>query len=183
MGELRFEKYRPHASGKPLPRWDLFDVCVDLAAKSWQGSSETGTTLSHESIQAFLRDIHEAAARIGALDLNLLYVNDQAVAFEYGYSWQGYKYSLRFGYDSDACSSGIGNLMWLETIKASIERGDHTFDMGPGSLDYKKYYYTRTSDCRTLDFFRASSLQAQMISIKNQLSNWWSPADSFQATS
>ena len=182
LGTLRYEKYRPTASQNESPRWDLYDICENLAAKSWQGSSESGTTLSHASIRAFLRDSHEAAAGAGGLDLNLLYLNEQPVAFEYGYWWQGYKYSLRFGYDDSLCKVGVGNLMWLETIKESIALGDHTFDMGPGSLDYKKYYLTRTCDCKTLDHYRSTAPKAQMISMKNQFSTWWSTTANVPAT-
>lgn len=160
LGTLRYEKYRPTASDNTSPRWDLYDSCEALAAKSWQGSSESGTTLSHQDIRPFLRNVHEVAAKAGGLDLNLLYLNEHPVAFEYGYWYCGYKYSLRFGYDDKLCKAGVGNLMWLETIKASIERGDHTFDMGPGSLDYKKYFLTHICDCKTLDHYRSGASKA-----------------------
>ena len=178
MGTLRFEKYRPLGEhvGQADPRWDLYDACENLAARSWQGASESGTTLSHETIRPFLRDVHQAAVTLGAADLNLMYLNDTAVAFEYGYWWQGYKYSLRFGYDSDLCQAGVGNLMWLETIKASLVAGDHTFDMGPGSLEYKRYFLTRTCECQTLDHYRRFAPKAQMIAMKQSLTQWWSDA-------
>lgn len=177
LGTVRYEKFRPDAGPNASARWDLYDCCERLAAKSWQGSSEDGTTLSHQSIRPFLRDVHEVAARMGAVDLNLLYVNDEAVAFEYGYWWCGYKNSLRFGYDSEVSQSGLGNLMWIETIRASIEWGDHTFDMGPGSLEYKKYFMTHSVEMRTLDHYRAFAPRAQAIAWKHQLSDWWSSAN------
>jgi len=178
IGTLRYQKYRPATdeSCETDPRWDLYDACENLAARSWQGGSLTGTTLSHQSIRPFLRDVHQASAAIGAADVNLLYLNDTPVAFEYGYWWQGYKYSLRFGYDREASQAGIGNLMWLETIKASIAAGDHTFDMGPGSLEYKQYYMTRTCDCLTLDHYRKLAPKAQAIALKHVIKSWWPSA-------
>ncbi len=171
-GSLRYLKHRPRGESHDDadPRWDLYDTCEQLAARSWQGSSDSGTTLSHSSIRPYLRDAHAAAVRIGAADLNLLYLDDQPIAFEYGYWWQGYKYSLRFGFDSGLSQSGVGNLMWLETIKASIEANDHTFDMGPGSLDYKRHYYTRLCDCQTIDHYRRFAPKAQAIALKNLIS-------------
>ncbi|WP_164102106.1 GNAT family N-acetyltransferase [Candidatus Laterigemmans baculatus] len=170
-GEMRYEKFRPRhdPTATSDPRWDLYDACEEIASRSWQGSSSTGTTLSHASVRPFLRDVHRAAAALGAVDLNLLYLDDQPVAFEYGYWWQGYKTSLRFGYDQSASKSGIGNLLWIEAIQASIDAGDHTFDMGPGSLEYKTQYLTRTCDCETLDYFRPLAPKAQLIALKQVL--------------
>ncbi len=178
-GTLRFEKYRATEENGWAPRWELWDFCVELAARSWQGSSQTGTTLSHPEIKTFLRDVHGVAANLGAIDVNLMYLNDEPVAFEYGYCWHGYKYALRFGYDASCCNAGIGNVMWLESIKASIEAGDHTFDMGPGSLEYKRHYCTHMHDCLTLDHFSKSSTRAQLIALKHDFSSWWSSASPF----
>ena len=165
-GSVRYVKYRPQGEsvGDDDPRWDLYDTCEQLAARSWQGSSDSGTTLSHEAIRPYLRDAHAAAVRLGAADLNLMYLNDQPVAFEYGYWWQGYKYSFAVWVQTaNSVNRASANLMWLETIKASIESGDHTFDMGPGSLDYKRYYYTRLNQCQTLDHYRRFAPKAQAI--------------------
>ena len=173
-GELRYEKFRPPSDSTEHsdPRWDLYELCEQLAARSWQGASDTGTTLSHQSVRPFLRDVHQAATVLGAADLNLLYLNEQPVAFEYGYCWQGCKFSLRFGYDQQASRSGIGNLLWMETINASIAAGDHTFDMGPGSLDYKRFYLTRICDCETLDHYRPFAPKAQAIALKHLVRSW-----------
>ena len=43
------------AWGDGDPNWPLYDTCESLATRSWQGSSTTGTTLSHEAVQPFLR--------------------------------------------------------------------------------------------------------------------------------
>ena len=177
LGTLRYEKWRPNASDADPVRWDLYRKCETLASQSWQGSSVTGTTLSHESVCEFLRDVHVAAAKSGAVDLNLMYLNEQPVAFEYGYWWNGYKDSLRFGYNGDVCRKGLGNLMWLETIRASIEAGDHTFDMGPGSLDYKRFFMSRSVELKTIDYFRTTAPRAQAIAWKHRLSAWYSSAN------
>ena len=76
QGHVGYLRYRPlgEAKGDGDPRWDLYDACEGLARRSWQGTSTTGTTLSHESIRPYLRETHAAAARVGALDLNLLLI-------------------------------------------------------------------------------------------------------------
>ncbi len=59
-GAVEFSRWRPSGAGvgDGEPNWPLYDTCEQLAARSWQGSSTTGTTLSHEAIRPFLRDAH-----------------------------------------------------------------------------------------------------------------------------
>jgi len=81
-GELNYIRYRPEGDrcGDGDPRWDLYDACERLARRSWQGSAADGTTLSHDSVRAYLRDAHAAAAAAGGVDLNLLLSDGQLAA-------------------------------------------------------------------------------------------------------
>jgi hypothetical protein len=97
MGTVKHIRYRPLGSayGEDDPRWDLYSQCEDIALRSWQGDSTSGTTITHQSIRAFLRDAHESAVRAGGVDVNLLYVTEVPVAFNYGYHYQGQLFGLR----------------------------------------------------------------------------------------
>ena len=55
---IKYVRYRPRGSacGDDDPRWDLYADCCELAQRSWQGSSETGTTLSHTKVRDFFRE-------------------------------------------------------------------------------------------------------------------------------
>ncbi|HEY2881718.1 MAG TPA: hypothetical protein VGJ15_04780, partial [Pirellulales bacterium] len=62
IGAVEHVRYRPAGaasgasdggssnSNQSDPRWDLFDICVTIADRSWQGNSTTGTTMSHETV-------------------------------------------------------------------------------------------------------------------------------------
>ncbi len=110
QGEVSYVRYRPlgrpHDDGSP--RWDLYDACEELARRSWQGEATNGTTLSHEAVRGFLREMHEAAAAAGAVDLNLLLIDGAPAAFVYGYHYRGYVYGLRRGYDAERVAAGGG---------------------------------------------------------------------------
>ncbi len=101
LGPVEYVRYRPRgaAFGESDARWDLYDTCVKLAARGWQGSRTDGTTLSHPQVREYLRSAHETAVRFGAADINLLYVAGEAVAFAYNYAYRGHVYGLRAGYD------------------------------------------------------------------------------------
>ena len=119
------------AAGDDDPRWDLYDACVRLAERSWQGSSTTGTTLSHAAVQDYLRAAHATATAAGAVDLNLLFLNDRPVAFAYNYHYLGWVYGVRSGFDSSAAQDGAGNVLMGKMIEDSFRPRRPTDRPGP----------------------------------------------------
>lgn len=167
-GEVSYLRHRPQGEvhGEAEPRWDLYETCEDLARRSWQGSSSTGTTLSHESIRPFLRDVHAAATRAGAVDLNLLLLDGHPLAFLYNYCWRGSVYGLRAGYDRQLSRQGAGNLLYIRTIRDSIERGDRFYDMGMGSLSIKRHFVTRVLPVFRYSHYPLSVPRTQVLRLK-----------------
>ena len=143
-GTVRHVRYRPTggAAGQDDPRWDLFDQCVQLAQRSWQGSCPTGTTLCHASVEPFLRDCHAIAAARGNLDLNLLLVDERPVAFAYNYCQAGWVSGLRMGFDAEFAACGPGTVLQAMILEDSFRRGDRVFDLGAGSLACKESWRT-----------------------------------------
>ncbi|MBX7168925.1 MAG: GNAT family N-acetyltransferase [Pirellulales bacterium] len=172
-GELTFVRYRPEstAAGGGDPRWDLYETCEQLAAASWQGASIDGTTLSHGESREYLRDMHLTAAHVGALDLNLLYVGGRPAAFLYGYHYAGNVFALRVGYDASVAQHGAGKLLMARVIEDSFQRGDHTLDLGPGSLEYKRHWQTRLAESHSYCHF-AVTAKAQVLRLKRAAVQW-----------
>src|SRR5487761_702804 len=108
------------------PRWDLIEACLQVARKSWQAGVDKGTTLSHGSVESYLRDGREAAARAGGLDLNLLLLDGRPAAFAYNYHYRGHTYGLRMGYDATVSRDGAGTVLMRRMLADGFERGDHT---------------------------------------------------------
>ncbi|QDT98874.1 GNAT family N-acetyltransferase [Gimesia aquarii] len=174
-GEIEFMRYRPRGEnfGESDPRWDLYEVCEEIARKSWQGDSTTGTTLSHENVAQYFRDTHESATRFGAADLNLLYVSGQPAAFNYNYVFQGLVFSLRMGFDPSVSNKGLGRLLMGRMLRNSMERGDRIYDIGPGSLDAKKYWYTSVENSYRYVHYSSVSKIAKVLQISNRIANWY----------
>ena len=170
-GRVELVRYRPAGAtwGDDDPRWDLFDACVNLASRSWQAHQDHGTTLSHESVYGFLRDVHEAAVKLGCLDLNLLTVDDQPVAFAYNYVCEGRVFGLRTGYDPDWADASPGNVLKFWMIRDSFERKDEEFDLGPGSLASKEAWATGFVESYRYTYFSPRSPRAQLLRWKR----WW----------
>lgn len=145
QGKISFVHCRPAslADGDGSPHWDLYDACEEIARRSWQNSSTSGTTLTHESVRPFFREMHEAASAAGAADINLLLIDDQPVAFMYGYHYRGYVCGLRRGFDANRAKQGVGTVLLADSLRESFARGDRVYDMGIGSLESKRHFQTR----------------------------------------
>jgi CelD/BcsL family acetyltransferase involved in cellulose biosynthesis len=178
-GEVEHVRYRPEgeARGDGDPRWDLYDACLQLARKSWQGSSSNGTTLCHPSVEPFLRDTHAVAARTGSLDLNLLLVDGSPAAFAYNYQYRGSVFGLRVGFDPRLSSYGPGTVLQQRVLEDSFQRGDHCYDMGVGSLDYKRHWQTSQLSSYRYTHYPAIAPRAQLLRLKRWLQNRFHTAD------
>lgn len=173
-GEVRYERYRPTgAADDNRPHWDLFDECQRLASLSWQGSSTTGTTLTHEPVRLFIRDVHEVAARVGCLDTNLLFLNDRPLAFAYNYHFQGSVFGLRIGFDPQMHAFSPGNVMYTLAIEDSFARGDYLYDLGPGSLVPKRHLVTSVESILQYSYYRSLDIKAQLIKLNRRFQAWW----------
>ena len=170
-GEVTYIRYRPDGSryGDDDPRWDLYNACESIARRSWQGATDDGTTLSHESVRDYLRDAHETAAAAGGLDLNLLLLDGHPAAFAYNYHYRGSVYGLRTGFDSAVTTEGSGNVLLRRMIEDSFERGDHLIDLGPGSLEAKRQWATRVQTSYHNPHYAPLKVKAQALRLKRWL--------------
>lgn len=173
-GRYEFVRYRPSsaAEGEGDPRWDMYGECERLAASSWQGSSTSGTTLTHATVGGFLRDVHAAAARAGCLDVNLLTVDGRTAAFVYNYVYQGYVSSLRLGFDPQFRQYGVGTVLMGYLLRDSFERGDRLFDFLPGSLDAKRRWQTALAKSYRYAYCRPGVGRIQFLAMKRWLDDW-----------
>ncbi len=163
-------RYRPSGqAGDNSPCWDLYDACEELARRSWQATASDGTTLSHESVRGFLRDMHETAAAAGTVDLNLLLLDNVPVAFIYGYHYRGYVYGLRRGYDGDRSRAGAGNVLLAHALRDSFARGDRVYDMGVGSYESKRHFQTRLIPIFRYSHYSPEAPRTQLLRLKR----WW----------
>lgn len=164
-GEVSYVRHRPAgaAGGDSDPRWDLYDACEQIAARSWQGSSTTGTTISHDSIRGYLRAAHAAATSFGGVDVNLLLLGGWPAAFANNYHFAGYVYGLRAGFDPGVCPAGAGGVLMRLMIEDSCARGDRVIDLGPGSLESKRQWRTRIATAWRYTHYSALSPRAQLL--------------------
>ncbi|MCS7305504.1 MAG: GNAT family N-acetyltransferase [Thermoguttaceae bacterium] len=170
LGPVEYLRYRPlgHWAGQSDPRWDLYETCYQISQRSWQAGSQTGTTLCHPEVQEFLRQVHKAAAELGAVDINILYVRGQPAAFLYNYYWHGYVYGLRRGFDPWIASQGAGNVLLAWAIRDSFLRNDVLYDLGVGYLETKQPWMTRLVPIHRYSYIPSGRLRMVFIRWKRR---------------
>jgi CelD/BcsL family acetyltransferase involved in cellulose biosynthesis len=173
LGKVVFERFRPTPSTGDDPRLDLYETCVALAAESWQGSSETGTTLSHASVAPFLRQVHVLATRLGMLDLNLLRIDGRPAAFAYNYCWDGNLLGVRAGYAPRFASAGVGHVLTAAMLRDSFARGDRVLDLGPLYFAAKQPWTTRVAPIHRLTHYPLAHPLVQVLRVKHWLCDAW----------
>ena len=173
-GEVRYVRYRSgDTAGQPTePRWDLYEICLAIAGRSWQSTANDGTTLSHEAVRDFLQDAHRAAAARGAIDVNLLYLNDAAAAFAYNYCHQGWVYGLRMGFDARLSRDGAGSVLLARMIEDSFRRGDRLIDLGAEYLEAKRFWLTSLRWSHRATHFSPTAPRAQVLRLKHWMQDW-----------
>jgi CelD/BcsL family acetyltransferase involved in cellulose biosynthesis len=165
QGKVEYLRCRPESlrQGDGDPHWDLYEACEAVARSSWQAAATDGTTLSHETVRAFLREIHALAAAAGAADMNLLMLDGRPAAFIYGYHYRGCAYGLRRGFDDRSSRTGLGTVLLWNTLKDSARRGDWMYDMGIGSPQSKRHFQNRVIPIFRLSHFPSSVLRTQFL--------------------
>ena len=112
------------------------------------------------------------AAKAGALDLNLLLIDGRPVAFNYAYQYAGYVFGLRTGFDAQLAPHGAGSVLQARMIEDCFVRGDHTYDLGPGYLDCKRYWQTHTRSSDRYTHFPRHLPRAQIARAKRSVERW-----------
>ena len=165
QGKAELVRYRSEGDrgGKVDPRWDLYDTCVALARRSWQGESGDKTNLCHARYEEFFREAHWSAAGIGAANLCLLYVNDEPAAFTYNYQWRGAVYGLRRGFDPRFKLLRPGLVLQKMMLEDGHRRGDRSYDLGTGSHESKLAWRTSVRTNYRFTFFPALVFRAQLL--------------------
>jgi CelD/BcsL family acetyltransferase involved in cellulose biosynthesis len=165
QGKMEFVRFRPvpDSDGEVDPRWDLYDTCVALAQRSWQGTSGDKTNLCHAEVSRYFRDAHRAAARLGAVDACLLYFNEAPAAFIYNYRWQTAVYGLRRGFDPQFKHMRPGMVLQKMMLEDGHRRGDRCYDLGTGSHDTKSAWRTSVPTSYRFTYFPALVFRAQLL--------------------
>ena len=170
VGPVRLLRHRPVPAEADYQRDDeVFDICQRLAQHTWQAEAESQSTLCSLRVHDFLRRVHHAAAALGMLDANILYVGETPVAFNYNYFADGRTYGLRCGYDATLGLESCGRVLLYKMLEDSFRRGDVEYNFGPGRQAYKERFATEMRYAYTFRHYARYSLRSQLLNLRERL--------------
>ena len=156
----------------------MYDDCLRVSEQSWQGDFTTGNTLCHDKVRQFLRDCHGVAAHLGMLDMALLKLDGEPVAFQYNYHHDGRLYGLRMGFDPQFARQGVGRVLMSHLIEDSFARGDTELDLGIGDFDFKRRFRTEIKTSYRHSCYRWSAWRSQGVRLTRWIKGRFFPAGS-----
>jgi len=168
-GEVRIVRHRPVAGMADYEHDDdVYDVCARIAQRTWQAGDASQSTLCSPRVRDVLRRLHHAAAALGMLDVNILYVGEKPAAFNYNYVSDGRVYGLRCGYDATLDLDGCGRVLLFKMIEDSFRRGDVEHNFGPGDQPYKERFATELRHAFTFRHYAKYSLRSQLMNLRDE---------------
>lgn len=175
-GEVRLVRHRPVAGQADYELDDeIYDVCAGIAQRTWQADDRSQSTLCSPRVREVLRRLHHAAAELGMLDANILYVGDKPAAYNYNYVADGRVYGLRCGYDATLDLDGCGRVLLFKMIEDSFHRGDVEHNFGPGDQPYKERFATELRHAYTFLHYARYSLRSQLMHLREEVAaRMWS---------
>jgi CelD/BcsL family acetyltransferase involved in cellulose biosynthesis len=88
--------------------------------------------------QAFTRELFELTQGQDWVEVDILYLNDQPIAFNFGFNMAGRHEGWRMGYDGQFHKHGPGKLLSMHLMENIFNRGFKEFDFLRGLESYKK---------------------------------------------
>lgn len=170
-GPVELLRYRPEAgsAGRDARTVEIYEICEQIAAKSWQAEAESQSTLSSPRVRDLLLEFHCQAASMGMLDTNILTVGGLPVAFNYNYVADGRTYGLRAGFDPTAEMEHCGRILLYKMLEDSFARGDEEYSFGPGRQAYKDRFATEMRYAYTYRSYARSSLKSRLLQWREQI--------------
>ncbi len=167
-------RYRPLGSafGQDDPCWELYDACEAIDRRNRKTRPSGAAASDDESIRSFRRDAHIAAARAGAVDLNLLNVDGQPAAFAYNYHYRGRLSGLWFGRDDAACGLDAREMLFERMVEDSIARADQLYDLGAGNPGGAQRFVGGARNICRIRHYHPAVWRAQALRLLRRTAAW-----------
>jgi len=140
-------------------------AAASVSSKTYQHSLGGGI-LDNPQTRSYLLSV----ARRGWLRIYVLYINNEAAAFEWGIKYGDTFFLRTLGFDPRWRDWSVGTVLFLKVLEALCEEGNiNHLDFGFGDAEYKKIYGNKRTDTRSLFVF-ANRLYPRLLNVVHQVS-------------
>jgi CelD/BcsL family acetyltransferase involved in cellulose biosynthesis len=128
---------------KTLKTWEDIERYLpqmfEIHRKRWKGYY-TGSRFSTPSGQNFYKKVAEEYQAKGWLDIAILLLNGQVIAYSYSFIWGGEYFYYNPAHDPKFSDYSPGTLLLIYILEKSFNSRFKRFDFGRGDLFYKSYW-------------------------------------------
>ena len=163
-GNTKIVRHRPGPArdGDGDPRWDLYRCCEEID-RTQNGHS------ANRNQHVIRNELHEAAARRGMVDLNLLLVDNRPTAYAYNYHQNGIVRTVRKG----SVATTMEDLLLVKLIEDSYQRNDFFCDYGPATSEFQKQACSGIETTYQLSHIPLASLRSQAARLSRWVASHW----------
>ncbi len=120
---------------------EAMETFFNLHQIKWQSEKRAGV-FADQKFRDFHLNIAKSFAERGWLNLCFLTLNDEPVSAIYAFKYRNKMFNYLTGFDPKYSEYRIGHLLFLYSIKNSIENGLREFDFMRGDESYKQQWNT-----------------------------------------
>jgi CelD/BcsL family acetyltransferase involved in cellulose biosynthesis len=121
---------------------EAMDRFFDLHQKRWTSKGKTGDFES-SAVRAFHIDLAQRLSAKGWLALSFLTVDEETVAANYSFDYEGKRYFYQSGFDPGFAAYSVGTLLHLKNIEMCMAKGLREYDFMRGGDWYKLRWPTK----------------------------------------
>ena len=170
-GRLEYVCHRPEgtAHGDGDPRWDLYDALEELAERQAAARSRSRVARTSEHPCERLRDVHEAAAHAGSVELDLLLLDGKPIAYLYHYRTEGWVCQVSAGAAPEHAHLEADAVLERRVLQGCFRRGDRVYEWQAGSADRAMHWQTSVATSYRYLHYPLGSPRTQLLRVKHWL--------------
>lgn len=131
FGHIELKRYDQFASVA-----EAMNIFFKLHQERWKAKGRPGA-LATQEVRDFFAEVAMLFANKGWLALYFLTANDEPIAVQYCFEYEHKMYNWLPGFDPSYAKYRVGNLLTLDIIERSINRGLEEYDFMKGDEAYK----------------------------------------------
>jgi hypothetical protein len=149
QGEVTHKRY----TGDEL-KWDHFQTIFDINKRGSYPS-----LYKSQKSRSFHNSLYNLMKNNSWIQIEMLFIGDEPVAFQYGYTYNNKYQDWRGGYDAKYEALGTGKLLMMFSIKNWFEQKIREVDFLRGTHGYKADWQPLARDFVDLRIFRVQKLE------------------------
>jgi hypothetical protein len=176
-GKVEFVRNRRELTGgaERAERWDLCEEFLQMHGREKTAVSRGGAwgavARNGDCSKDFLSSAHAAAARAGAADVSLLYVDGKPVCAAYGYCSNGRVDGVALASAGDALPAA-GTVLIGRMLRDSFDRGDESYVFPIRNTEFAAPWKTTVATSYRYTHFASVAAKAQALRLNHLAKRW-----------